>query len=313
MNFDQFTSKVIEGLREHFTGFAIDFQKVNKLQGQSYEGISVMPEGSNVAVTLNLAPFYERIKEDTPFCEAMTAIEHSVSEAVHNMPRFDVHTLTHYAQMKDSLTLQMIPIAGNDELLADIPHQVVAEDMAVVYRFEIESSERGTSSILVTNNLLKSYGMNQTQLHMDAAEAAVQHRPATLRNMNDVMRDIMGDLGASLIPAEPSPMWVGTVEGGVNGACVIQYPGFLEQAAETLGGDFFILPSSIHEVLLIPDDGSMELGALEQMVRDVNEMQVAPQDRLTDSVFRYDSKARDFGKARAGYAGGNLSPHHVPA
>ena len=50
----------------------------------------------------------------------------------------------------------MIPIAGNEEKLSEIPHRAV-EDMALVYRFEMESNEQGSASILVTNNMLQTY------------------------------------------------------------------------------------------------------------------------------------------------------------
>lgn len=146
-----------------------------------------------------------------------------------------------YDQMKEKLTLQMIPIAGNEEKISEIPHRAV-EDMAVVYRFEMESNEQGSASILV-NNMLQTYDITADQLHSDAMEAAVQNHPATLRNMNDVMRDMMGDATGLFIPDEHSPIWVATVEGSQNGACAIQYPDFLEQAAEALGGDFYVLPS----------------------------------------------------------------------
>ena len=90
----------------------------------------------------------------------------------------------------------------------------------------------------------------------------------------------------------------GSDEGGQNGACIIQYPDFLDQAAETMGGDFYVLPSSIHEVLFIADDGSMELSHLEEMVRSINEAEVAPADRLSDNVFHYDSEEHIFENAR---------------
>ncbi len=66
------------------------------------------------------------------------------------------------------------------------------------------------------------------------------------------------------------------------------------QAAERAGGDFFILPSSIHEVLIVPDNGEMGLKDLEAMVKEVNATQVAPADKLTDSVYHYDSKDKIF-------------------
>lgn len=168
-----------------------------------------------------------------------------------------------------------------------------------MYRFEMSNSAKEISSILVTDSMLRSYGITVGQLHEDALEAAVQTHPATLRNMTDVMRDLMGDAAALFAPDEPSPMWVASVEGGQNGACAIQYPDFLEQAAETLGGDFYVLPSSIHEVLLVADDGSMDLSYLEAMVRSVNETEVAPADRLSDHVFHYDSEEHIFENARA--------------
>ena len=68
----------------------------------------------------------------------------------------------------------------------------------------------------------------------------------------------------------------------------------MDQAAERVGGDFFILPGSIHEVLIIHDNGKMDLKDLENMVKEVNATQVAPADKLTDSVYHYDSQAKIF-------------------
>lgn len=298
MDFEQFQEQAMEAVKEHFPELSVEMQEVNKLQGQSYTGMAVKPEGSNIAATINLQPVFDRVEAgDMSVDAAIRSVLDTVSQVSDNMPQFDVRTLMDYEQMKDTLTMQMIPVAGNEDRLSDIPHQIV-EDMAVVYRFEMESNEQGSSSILVTNNMIQNYGIEPVQLHADALEAAQQNHPATLRNMNDVMRELMGDFGASMIPDEPSPLWVASIEGGQNGACAIQYPGFMDQAAETLGGDFFVLPSSVHEVLFIPDDGSMELANLEEMVQSINQTEVAPADRLSDSVFHYDSEARIFENAR---------------
>ena len=89
-------------------------------------------------------------------------------------------------------------------------------------------------------------------------------------------------------------MLVATTEGAFMGASVIQHPGFMEQAAEQISGDFFVLPSSIHEVLLIPDDGKSDHHELEAMVQSINETQVEPADRLSDYAYRYDQKDRVF-------------------
>lgn len=298
MNFEQFKAQVIDEMRDRFPELDISLQEVSKLQGESYIGMAVRPENSNVAATMNLEPFFANLSVDFTMDDVMDQIAQSISNQLDHMPQFDERVLNDYAQMKEKLTLQMIPTAGNEEKLSEIPHRNV-EDMSIVYRFEMSNSAKEISSILVTDSMLHSYGITADQLHEDALEAAVQTHPATLRNMTDVMRDLMGDAAALFAPDEPSPMWVASVEGGQNGACAIQYPDFLEQAAETLGGDFYVLPSSIHEVLLVADDGSTDLSYLEAMVRNVNETDVVPADRLSDHVFHYDSEEHIFENARA--------------
>ena len=297
MDFETFMNEAIKEMRDRFPDFDISKQEVSKLQGESYTGMAVRPENSEIGATLNLKDFYEALGSGMFLEDVMDSIERSVVSAVRHMPHYDARVLEDYDRMKDALTVDLVPVAGNEEKLAQIPHKNV-EDMALVYRFEEESSVYGSASILVTNEMLAVYDITADQLHEDAMKAAVQNRPAKLHNMNDVMRDMMGDMSGLVPMNEPSPLWVATVEGGQNGAGVIQYPGFLDQAAEALGGDFYVLPSSVHEVLLVADDGSMEIGYLEEMVRSVNETEVSPAERLSNNVYHYDSEAHIFENAR---------------
>ncbi|MGN0256486.1 MAG: DUF5688 family protein [Eubacterium sp.] len=197
--------------------------------------------------------------------------------------------LADYSKMKELLTLQLLSSDGNGYKLDDVPYRKV-EDMTLVYRFDLGDTENGRASILVTNDMLRRYGIDEEQLHQDAMASTVNNRPASLRTMGDVL---------SGVEMESTPLWVASVDGGMNGACVIQYPGFLDQAAKTLGGDFFVLPSSIHEVLLYQDDGTIGRKDLEEMVQSINESEVAPADRLSDFVYHYDSKERVFENARS--------------
>lgn len=297
MDFETFMNEAIKEMRDRFPDFDISKQEVSKLQGESYTGMAVRPENSEIGATLNLKDFYEALGSGMFLEDVMDSIERSVVSAVRHMPHYDARVLEDYDRMRDALTIDLVPVAGNEEKLAQIPHKNV-EDMALVYRFEEESSVYGSASILVTNEMLAVYDITADQLYEDAMKAAVQNRPAKLHNMNDVMRDMMGDMSGLVPMNEPSPLWVATVEGGQNGAGVIQYPGFLDQAAEALGGDFYVLPSSVHEVLLVADDGSMELGYLEEMVRSVNETEVSPAERLSDNVYHYDREAHIFENAR---------------
>ena len=89
-------------------------------------------------------------------------------------------------------------------------------------------------------------------------------------------------------------MYVASTPDKVHGACVISYQNFMDQAAERLGGDFFVLPSSIHEIILVRDDGNADYHNLQSMVQEVNDTQVDPAEKLTDNVYHYDSKDHVF-------------------
>lgn len=297
MDFEKFMTQTIDEMRDRFPDADIRMEGVSKLQGESYTGMTVRPKNSDIGATLNLKDFCEALGSGLSVEDVLGMIAHAVDNAIRNMPHYDARVLADYDRMKDTLTINLVPVGGNEEKLSQIPHRNVA-DLAIVYRFEVESNAQNTASILVTNDMLTIYDITADQLHTDAMESAVRNHPAKLQNMNDIMRDMMGGMSDFFDADEPSPIWVATVDDGQRGAGVIQYPGFLDQAAETLGGDFYVLPSSVHEVLLVVDDGSMELDHLEEMVRSVNEVEVSPAERLSNNVYHYDSEAHIFENAR---------------
>ena len=90
-------------------------------------------------------------------------------------------------------------------------------------------------------------------------------------------------------------MYVLTNQSKTNGAGVLVQDGVLEKVGGMIGSDFYVLPSSIHEVLIVPDNGNMRLAELEDMVREVNATQVAPEDLLSDKVQYYDLETKTLG------------------
>ena len=179
MDFDVFKKIVMDEMRERFPNLEFGSREMKKLQGESYEGLMVTLPGSKVSASLNLDAYYERTNTGASEHQVMDTIESAVREASQNMPQFDWNVLGNYEQMKEALMLQMIPVKGNEEKLAEIPHEMV-EDMAVVYRFDLGSNERGVSSVLVSDTMLKSYDITRERLAADAIDAAVKNHPASL-------------------------------------------------------------------------------------------------------------------------------------
>lgn len=284
MNNEEFKNEFVEALKENLSERGNDVDvKVSTVEkmNQSYEAITITPEGSNIGMNMNLEVFAEAYESGVPFNEIVEQVTNKVEAHLADMPTFDVQSLTDYEQMKDKLAMEVVAADRNADLLAKVPHQEM-EDMAVVYRFVMESDENGRASILVSNDLLDKMGVTPEQLHADALENAPELRPAVIKGMSEVMMDMMGEDAHEMFGIDEFPqdemMYVATVPDKISGAGVIAYQEFMDQAAEKLGGDFYILPSSIHEVLLVKDDGAVNFNDLKSMVEDVNATQVAPEE-----------------------------------
>ena len=251
MNYEQFLEQLKEDLTARFAAdlppsdVRIGIRDVEKLQGESYRGLSFRSGDSPVEANLNMIGAFQAYEEGRPYQDILQEVEDQLMKIVDRTPQFNIGELSDYEAMKPKLMMEVIPQNGNEDRLANIPHQKV-EDMALIYRIDMGDSNGGKMTSVITNQQLKAFGITAEQLHQDALENAPLTHPASLRSMREVMADMMGMEPDEPMPGEPT-MLVATVEGAFMGASVIQYPGFMEQAAEKIGGDFFVLPSSIHD------------------------------------------------------------------
>lgn len=293
MSYEEFLDAAKDAAKTRHPEADVTIQKVEKLQGESYVGLSVRPEGQNAAVTLNLHELHDQVVENPKRLAAvMSEFLSGLDKAISQIPQVDTKQFTEYENVKGNLMMQVIPVEPNKEKLAQIPHKTI-EDIAVVYRIDVSDARHHNASVLVTNQMMEHFGITPEQLHQDAVASQMANHPPTLKNMSEMMAEMSG----GMMDMPESPMWVATVEGGVNGAAAVQIPEFMDQAAEKLGGNFFVLPSSIHECLFIKDDGEFQRPLLEEMVQSVNATEVSAADFLSDSVYHYDSEARVFEKA----------------
>ena len=283
MTYIEFLDKITEDLREDFSTILperyrkaeIGNREVQKLQGRSYFGLTFRPEGAVAEASLDLKPLYESFMDGRPY---PALLREPVSEANHPDIFGD------YDKLKHHLMIQLIPRKGNEEMLKDLPHKDL-EDLCAVYRFDLGCLGCPDSSILITSSLLEGYGVTPEQLHADALKYAPLLHPASFRRLRDILLERSG---AEIPEEEGAPdIFVATVENGYSGAAVLLYPGFLDYAAGRLKDRFYILPSSIHELLFIEDKDDIRPEFLKEMVHSINEAHVAPEDRLSDCVYHY--------------------------
>lgn len=292
MEYRDFIRQIKEDLPEHFsgvlTGAEVAEVQIPKLQGQSYEGIRVTPEGSNMAITMDMNPYFQMMENGVNYEYLLSHLAEELEDHYLRRPEFSMDMLSNYESIKDSLSVQLIGQAGNEAMLQNIPHRDI-EDMAMVYRINLPESEYGVSSILVTNSVLEQYGITEEQLHQDAISSP-RSSSYEIKTMGEVMSEITG----MPMPDDMLPLFVASNQERYYGASVIVCPGFLEEAHQRLEGNFFVLPSSVHEVLLIPEEAGLSREELENMVRDVNASVVSPKEKLSDHIYHYDGKEKLF-------------------
>ena len=297
MDYKAFKEQLAADMKERlsvcgYDDMEIGFQAVEKTN-QNYESLSVRPKGMNVGVHLNAELAYDTYRRTGSYKRTCDELMITLMKAFEDTPVVDTDTISNYSIMKSKLSVEVISAEKNAGLLERVPHERM-EDLAVVYRIVLESNDDGRSSMLVTNELMELWGINHELLKVDALEIASKSRPAVIRSMTDILKDYGADDTFIDIMSQDEVMYVASVPDNVGGAGVIAYPGFMEQVAEMLHCDFWILPSSVHEVILAVDTGTQSVKNLYGMVQSVNSEEVRPEERLSDHAYHYDRKERVF-------------------
>lgn len=313
MEFNQFVDEVKGGIKLFlpidYEDAQVRIEEIKKLN-ENYLGMTVLKENQVIAPTFNLNQLYEMFQSDPQ--NSMENILRNITELVLDAPeQFDPKSITEYETAKDKLFIRISSAEKNEEMLQNVPHQM-REDLAITYHLAISIDDIGVGSTTITNDILKRYGISEEQLHADAMENSPNVRPVQVMIMGSMIEQLMGMGPETIMRDEPvqniaeiiskgmereTPMFIITNPQTVDGAGVIFYPEVMDQIGEGFQGNFFILPSSTHETLVIPDNGAFDYRVLEDMVQTINENEVAPEERLSDHVYHYDVKDRVFERA----------------
>lgn len=221
----------------------------------------------------------------------------------------DMERLTNYDNVKDYLFIRVRNAETNQDFLKDVPHLLI-EDLAVTCHIKVFQNEEGLGAITVTNSLLKEFGIREEELFENALMNSQKIDPPQIADMSGIVRTVerkkLEMLGYSEEEIQESldwmskadePMLVVTNRSMEYGAATIFYPDVLEELGKMLDGKFFILPSSLHEMIVLPDNGAFNYKELLNTVTEINATEVDIEDKLTDQVYHYDANEMIFERA----------------
>ena len=285
----------------HQRGYDVEVGRhfVEKLQGQSYEGLRVMRQGDMAGHIIDPKHFYQEIQNGRTYRSTILEMADFSEAAMKAVPEIEKIPFGNYETMKRHLIIEVVSRSENAEMLQNVPHAEMM-DLAEVYRCVVPIGEGRSGSVLITNQMLEKMDLTKEQIRRDAHQYAPLNNPVSIMSLGAVLHSMfpgMEDSGDAASAAE-TPFFVAQGTQQTYGAGVICYPDFMENAAKQIGGNFYVLPSSVHEVLLLPETGTIRSQELLQMVTEVNATVVSPEERLTDNVYHYDSAARVFETGR---------------
>lgn len=270
----------------------ISIQTIYKNNGCTLDGLIIMEKECNISPTLYLNYYYESYQAGDSFQEIYEQILESY---LVNKPdrSIDVSFYTDFENTKSKIAFKLIHFERNKDLLQDIPY-IPFLDLAIVFYCLISMDKKiGNATILVHNSHLSYWHTTPEDLFELAKENALKNLPPQLHNMNNVLHEIVQikNVPSIVLPEDPLyPMYVLTNNQNLFGAACILYENLLETYSEQMKSDFYILPCSIHEVILIPAYRTDCLQKFTKMVREVNETQLDEEEILSDHAYYYSQK-----------------------
>ena len=276
--------RILEFLPPVYHSYTPEISNVTKVN-ETKDAFRLMPPGdpSNVAMpTLYLDDLYRDFAED----EDLERVLSLIAQIMMKWSGIRVPELAGFklSDHKDCVVANIIGTDRNPQLLDHVPH-VEFLDMSVIFRLVFSSGEEGINSMIITNQLMEDAGLTREKLFQLALENTPRMYPAKiLEGIGDGIQVVTNELG-------------------ICGATVMVYPGLLDELATKMEGDFYILPSSIHEFFAIPAD-SARPEDLVRMLADGNEHITPPSERLSNVIYKYDAERTRLFKC-AGYIPGN--------
>lgn len=275
---------------------SVSVHQIPKNNGLLRDALALTLRGQPAAPLVYVNDYYQRFLAQEPLNRLTEEIAEIYRE-YSGTPPFDLSILTNFDELKDKVVFKLIHTASNQELLADLPH-IPFFDLSLIFYLFLKKTEYGQMTALIHTSSMKSWNTTQEELFRLAGKNTPRLLPSDLRSMEQVMHDLIRPAAESSrdflddifhLPGL-SPLYVLTNTSGIHGACACLYPGILKNFADLLDRDLIILPSSVHEVLLVPYEDSISLEEMEDIVSHINRTEVPAEDRLSDTVYFYSRK-----------------------
>lgn len=306
MNFDEFTEKVKKEVEER-TGLETRLETVPKNNGITLTALIIKDAGANTSPAIYLDSCYEEYQRKNDIGETVSEICRLFQNSRFQRD-IDLNDFLVYEKAKGKIAFRLVNYERNTGRLGQLPHRRFI-DLAITYYYVVQEPPfYGKASIQISNSHMQMWGVTEEELYRAAMSNTPELLPMKTRPIGKCMEEILEKeleglpdgkgsirrqcsqlLLSELLSEEREsiPMYVMTNRDKLYGASCILYPDSVKEFADWAGCDVYILPSSVHEAILLPASEYGEPQMLYDMVRTVNREQVETGEQLSDNVYIY--------------------------
>lgn len=297
MSLDGFTACIRLDMQKRLgNSVKVEVKDVTKNNDTKLKALIIIEQDSNAHPSIYMESFYEQYQEGTSLEEIECRVlriyqENRIGRNV------DVTFFADWQKVKEMVTYKIVSFKKNRALLEDVPHQRIL-DLAVVYEIFLGVGNSGKGSILIRNSHMKLWGITEDVLHAAAFMNTPEIMGYRFANIQEIVSEILNGEEAKMSGIQDLPdisghddgqipMFVLSNRNNFHGAGTILYKNLLNKIAEKWNCDICIIPSSIHEVILLPMCKAGSYAEMTRMVREVNQTQLIPEEILSDHVYLF--------------------------
>lgn len=292
MSFEEFTDHILQEICVMADGaFQVKKHDVIKNNNVKQAGIAVVKEEADIGPCVYLDEFYREYESDgMKFDEIVDEVYRLILKYEEDMPDVDLSGFRNWEIVHADIYPKLINAEQNKELLEKIPHRNFMDLAVVYYAVARNQAQEDIGTILIYNGHMEIWGQEEENLYQTAMRNMRAYGEADFVTLESVVKHILRGI---TLPDEESKdlrsknMYILTNHRRCFGAAEILDKKTLRTIADQIGDRFIVLPSSVHETIVLPPKEEAEYGRLADMVREVNDTQVDVEERLSDHVYVY--------------------------
>lgn len=283
MGFQTFVDNIVDLLQERMgDAYEIKVIRVTKNNDVELTGIAITRQEDSIFPTIYLEGLYEEFKEGARLSALVEKIINCHEEQSMAL-ELDMDFFRDFNRVKDRIFYKLVSFEKNKKFLRDAPH-LRWNDLAVVFYYAMEKEVMDGGYIAINRQHMLMWKQNAESLYRLAGRNTKREMPELLVSMRELVMELTG---VWIRDEDTVPMYVLTNQEKRFGAAAMLYSARIGELAGQLESDLLILPSSIHEVLLVPDHCGQDYTFYRQMVDEVNRTHVEPEEVLSYGLYRY--------------------------